>query len=714
MTLPITMPGWSGELHADYGALQDSFDQLPQWMADGDTLIAGRNRVVRVSTCEGEIAIKSFGRRSAIKDLADRRRGTRAHRSWDVAHALKASGVGTPAPVGYLERWEGRRLAESYFISRYVEGLTDLRHELIHIYRNDPICWKLMSLLQTVADGIRGMHEAGVAHYDLGNQNVHLRRMDDGEWGDVCFLDLNRARVKERLTDTDIARDLSRLYLPSALLRVFKEMYFGARPVAAFDKLEDRFRRRYALHSATRKYRHPIRSRRQQADPSTVYPHEKDMWIWDDRSVQAINVVGRKDRNRMHRYRDTFAQIATTAIALPPVWGRYRRLLDTCYTQPVSMAKRVGIAVEPGEGDEDRELEWLTVLGEAPVLLRYYHHQGLAGWDRTSALVERLAAGGREVGVAMVQDRSAVNDPASWNAFLEQVLDRVHEAVTWVEIGHAVNRVKWGIWTLAEQRRLLARLPALQKRYRGLRFLGPAGIDFEYPYSLTALRGLPWGGKFYAFSQHLYVDRRGAPENPQGPFSTLEKCALARAIAGWVNGCEDRLVVSEVNWPLMKTGVYSPVVSPYDTPGPRGNDPSVTEEEYGAYMIRYLLITICSGMVERVYWWRLVARGFGLIDDTDPDQWRARPAFHMLAAFLRLVGAETFVARREVDSGIYYWFETSDGKRNAMGYTLEAKKSIHAPISAKEIRDAVGEVCTDDPVLSGAPTYYLDVKEGPG
>jgi hypothetical protein len=631
-----------------------------------------------------------------------------------VAHVLLQHGVGTPKPVAYLERWDGRKLAESYFLSRYLEDLTDLRHELIEIYRRDPICWKLMNLLQTAADGIRVLHQAGVAHNDLGNQNVHLRRLGDGEWGGVCFLDLNRARVQERLTEKDIARDLSRLYLPSDLLRIFKEMYFGARPTASFDKLEQRFRGRYAFHSATRRIRHPRRSRGERVDPATVYPHEKDMWIWDDRSVQAVNVVGHKDRNRMHRHRDTLAQVATTAIALPPVWARYRRLLDGCYTAPVAMAKRVGITVEPGAGDEDRELEWLAVLGETPVLLRCYHHQGPAGWDRTAALIERLAAGGREVGIAMVQDRRAVKDPAAWAAFLDTVLERVHEAVTWVELGHAVNRVKWGIWSLAEQRRLLSPLPALQKRYRGLRFLGPAGIDFEYPYALTALRGLPWGGKLYAMSHHLYVDRRGAPENPQGPFATLGKCALARAIAGWVNGCEDRLVISEVNWPLQGTGVHSPVVSPYNTPGPRGNDPSVTEEAYGAYMIRYLLITICSGMVERVYWWRLVARGFGLIDDTDPEQWRARPAFHMLATFLRQVGSARFVARREIDGGIYFWFETSDGTRTAIGYTLETEGSIRAPFDAKEIRDAVGEPCAEAPALSGAPTYYLDVQEGPG
>jgi hypothetical protein len=57
-------------------------------------------------------------------------------------------------------------------------------------------------------------------------------------------------------------------------------------------------------------------------------------------------------------------------------------------------------------------------------------------------------------------------------------------------------------------------------------------------------------------------------------------------------------------------------------------------------MLRYLLLTIASGHVSRVYWWRLAARGFGLVDDTDPAAWRARPAFFALQTLLpQLTGA---------------------------------------------------------------------------
>ena len=124
----------------------------------------------------------------------------------------------------------------------------------------------------------------------------------------------------------------------------------------------------------------------------------------------------------------------------------------------------------------------------------------------------------------------------------------------WAEVAHAINRVKWGIWDCGDYRRLVAPVARLAERFPAVRFTGPAVIDFEYPFVVSALGALPRGLRFHAVSHHLYVDRRGAPENPQAGFSLLEKCAMGRAIARWSPATEDRFIVSEVNWPLLGTG----------------------------------------------------------------------------------------------------------------------------------------------------------------
>src|SRR5690606_4205488 len=112
---------------------------------------------------------------------------------------------------------------------------------------------------------------------------------------------------------------------------------------------------------------------------------------------------------------------------------------------------------------------------------------------------------------------------------------------------------------------------------------GPAAIDFEYHYVPALMQELP-ARTFDAMSHHLYVDRRGAPENPQGSFALLEKLALAKALARTCKAFRSpRLVISEVNWPLAGTGCHSPVAAPYVLPTQSQWALGVDEETYADY-----------------------------------------------------------------------------------------------------------------------------------
>jgi hypothetical protein len=284
-----------------------------------------------------------------------------------------------------------------------------------------------------------------------------------------------------------------------------------------------------------------------------------------------------------------------------------------------------------------------------------------------------------------------------------------------VEVAHAINRVKWGVWDRRDYRRLLGPVARLAERFPAVKFMGPAVIDFEYPFVLSALRELPAGLRFHALSHHLYVDRRGAPENTQAGFSLLEKCALGLAIARWSGAVDDRFIVSEVNWPLKGTGVWSPVGSPYESPGPRHNDPSVSEDAYAAYMVRYLIIALCSGFVNQVFWWRLVARGFGLADDTDPVRWRERPAFRALRQFLAVLGDSTY-DRRDVavsDADVTrYWFRRPDGERVCVAYSEGEAPPWRAPFRYSRVESGEGSTINAGAAgftPSGLPAYFRGV-----
>jgi hypothetical protein len=493
-------------------------------------------------------------------------------------------------------------------------------------------------------------------------------------------------------------------------------------PSRSFLWWERLYRRLYALHTGTRRVRHPLRAwrRRRLPDPGPHYPGEKDMWIWDSRSAQAVSVLRSRDRARHFRV-GCHARIAAAALAQTPrVWRAYRELREKAFREQAPMKDRVGVAVEPRPDTWERERGLLQALGRIPVLARFYFHETPEQWDFTTGVLRELHADGHAVAAALVQDRRAVLDPRSWSRFAGQVLNGVRDCAEWVEVGHAINRVKWGLWDPRDYRDLARGVFEAAAEFPGLRLMGPAAIDFEYPYAIAALKTVGGGHRFAALSHHLYVDRRGAPENRQGPFATLEKLALARAVAAVSGACEDRLIVSEVNWPLLGTGVFSPVGAPYVSPGPRFNDPSVSEDTYADYMLRYLLIATCSGLAERVYWWRLAAHGFGLVDDRAAEGWRERPAYAALRCWCANVARATFLGRLEgFDSAparpggdaAAYLFRRPDASRFALVYTTGPSREVASPWEIDRATDRAGAdmpMRNGSPVpLSGSPVYLF-------
>ena len=672
--------------------------------AEGVRVLAqGRHRNVLLETaCRGkpiQLVVKAFGTQSAVGDLLTRVRGSKAERTWLAAVHLMESGVGTPPPVGFLERWEGGRLVESYFLAEYCSDTRSFKDELVKLFRYEPECASFMSLMETVAGSIRRMHDAGFVHRDLGNQNILLRRKGSLTWGDVVFIDLNRGRRRSAVSLRERGHDLSRITLPSDLMRVFREMYWAPEvPPSDFLVAERRSRRRYARHCATRCVRHPLRTVRQLSQvEAESYPDEKDLWIWDERSGQAIPCLVSRDRHRYYARGRNLLQVGAVLRHGFRLWREYRKLKQTAFAQQIEMHDRVSVAISAREDRLVHEVALLHELGDPPVHIRFYHHETEKEWHHALGAIARLKELGFRISVALVQDRRAVLDSHSWKRFVDLILDRVGSVVEWVEIGHAINRVKWGVWGFREYSRLLQPVIDHSVSMSDIRLTGPACIDFEYPFLLAALSRMPRGLHLNALSHHLYVDRRGAPENLQGCFATMEKAFLARAVARCFSEvCEDRLILSEVNWPLQGTGVYSPVGSPYESPGERRNDPSVSEEDYACFMVRYILATICSGAAEQVVWWQLAAHGYGLVDDIS-ETWRKRPAFEMLKTFLGMMGDAVFERRMRVKSPVqddewaeFLVFRKHDGQRLCVAYATGHSVSVASQVVFSGVLDHLG------------------------
>lgn len=644
----------------DGPAMRAQLQNISDWVnqADIQVLSEGEDRVVcaqiEVDGQRQKVAVKVFARQNRVKDWSDCRRGSKAQRSFDAAEFLVGQNLQTPEPIAWLDRWGHGRLLESFYVSRFVDALS-FRDALALIYREERDNAPLISILHQVAPAVRRLHDAGFFHGDLGNQNILIPRASDGQWLEPVFIDLNRSqRSLEPLGDRLKAADLARIALPGAYLDIFKMIYSGHQvfpaPLAA---LEGKARQRFWRHRRNSQWRHPIRTLNKwlRQVPKSPYPSDKDLWLWDEKSAQPMIVLGPAEKRRQRDARDIAAMLLRGLCAAPGLFLRYQKLKALSFAQPVDFKHRIGVALHPHADYIEPELRLLDTLGNPPALVRFCHHETPEQWAMAVELVTRLNSRSIPVMAAVLQDREAVLNPAAWQKFLFTVIPQIADSVDRVEITHAANRSKWGIWKSRSFAQLMEPVRALQQQYPNLDIVGPACIDFEYLPVLASLAALPKGLTLSGLSHLLYVDRRGAPENKQGAFSTLEKSVLLKAIADGSSAVESRVIVSEVNWPLKDAGIWSPIMCPYETPAWRIDKLGVTETEYANFMLRYLALTLCSGHVDMVYWWRLSAHGYGLVDDL--DNFAPRPAFNALEFFLKLVGESRFERRHQTDLDTY-------------------------------------------------------------
>lgn len=677
-----------------------------------ERLSSGTDYVIkaRLPSPTGElmVTVKIFKRQNFVKDWHDCRHGSKAERSFNAATHLQSLGIGTPAPIAWRDRWENGRLLESYYLSVFEPGIS-LRDALFDIYHQHKDSAKLMELLLLVAPAIRKMHDAGFMHGDLGNQNILLPKNADGSWAEPSFIDLNRYKVfAEGITDKARAMDLARPILPGNYLHFFLQIYAGHQELpAALAKLHKQERATFTRHRNSRKFRHPIRHLKNRNKPvSNGYPNNKDYWLWDEKTAQPMIALSKEEKNTERSLGDLFTSTLRALIKLPKVIRHYRRLSAKAFASPIEMKGRIGVALNPRQEFITVENELLAKLENPPVFIRFYRHETPEQWALAIELIHSLHARGISIMVALLQDREAVLDHAKWQAFLDFIIPNIQDRVECIEISHAFNRAKWGIWRLAEWRKLFAAAFEYQHKFPSIKIAGPACIDFEYIPVISAfaeLKKINPAYQFNALSHLLYVDRRGAPENRQGAFSTLEKAQLLKAIAQTSSACADKVIVSEVNWPLENTDIWSPIVCPYVTARWQKRPSGEPEELYAHFMLRYLAITLCSGFVDQVFWWQLSAKGYGLVDEQ--NNFQQRPAFLALEFFLSLLGNSRFERKHTTKAEDYLLEFSKDNRRYLMAWSIHTTpKPLDVPYESAW--NYLGEPVS--PIqLTGSPVYLL-------
>jgi hypothetical protein len=321
---------------------------------------------------------------------------------------------------------------------------------------------------------------------------------------------------------------------------------------------------------------------------------------------------------RQHLLPEILAQAGTSAWAGPLSTLRY--LAGGPCRRPVPpMRDFLGLAVGLDRVPWQRHAEELQAIDVRHILVRVGVWQ-LNRLPEFQALLRALP--GIQVVIGVMQDRSSLACPGAWERALLQLVPALWPWSRCFQFGQAINRLKWGCAHVGQGLDLAERAEALLRpRFPKLQTIAPSTLDFE---PLAQLRSLVHARRvrWHAASFGLYVDRRGPPEGRQyGHFDLARKIRFLASIASCSRRCAPRVWITESNWPLADTGGYAPASPEYQVDAAR----------YADYLRRYVQIARNSGVVQRLYWWQLLATGYGLIDNRDG---RRRPAWHVFRELL--------------------------------------------------------------------------------
>lgn len=706
-SIPFAWPGFRGAAAARLAGedLPAAARRLLDPASATATLHWGRNYIYRASLplaagdSAGElaVAVKLFRERGLRARLWRARGRSKAAKSFRMATAFAAAGLATAEPLLFAEALSGAPTA--IFVTLCLEDRLELRYLLrarnSGTERESFPGIDASAALAAVARFARRMHDAGFFHRDFSIGNLLLHRDAFAPAGtgisglspiaDIAILDLNRCRRQTSVSQAERMRDLCRLPLEIAADRErLLTAYFAPLAVPATARRRYELARRSFLGKNRLKanLRGALVKLRSWLVPRGTHAHIpppperaeiRDRVVWDRLSDQPHQHAGRLARAaiRLADLPKHLAAAAALAGALPRIRRRYRELAPERLAARAALAPFLwpepGIALRPWPDDPETLLAAFDRLGARRAMIR------LHPWQESHAdelaLARALAARGVELAFTLPQNRELVRDPARWAAAIAELARQFAPLGKRFQVGQAINRSKWGIWNYDEYLALAARAAEILRRTPGVEVFGPGVIDFEAHVTAAVVnlrmprRAALHSGQalpplaFDGLASLLYVDRRGAPENRQLGFDTVEKIRLLTAIAGTARRVRAaRQWISEVNWPL-REGPHSPA----------GRSVAVGEEEQADYLVRYFLLAAGTGLVERIDWWQLVAKGYGLCDPQADGTLRERPAF---AAMATLIGV--------LSGAICHGPHVAPAGARALRFTREAQEIIVA------------------------------------
>lgn len=241
-------PAWRGWL-----------EELPAAVARfpaENLLQGGRNQLYRCHFEDVDLVVKRFPNSDVWKKGVYRVCKSKAKRSYLHTERLNQAGLNSPAPVAWLESWDGQWLSECFYVCLYVT----FEHEARQLHETH--LPQRVEKAKLLGQSLAKMHRAEILHLDLTPGNLLYAPSQNNGW-EIQIVDNNRMRfgpVARRAAVTSLAQaDLPEDLLPSMLSTYAESVRI---PIGDLEQAFQRRRKSYALKwrikNATRPWRRKI------------------------------------------------------------------------------------------------------------------------------------------------------------------------------------------------------------------------------------------------------------------------------------------------------------------------------------------------------------------------------------------------------------------------------------------------------------------------
>jgi len=206
---------------------QNFLKSLEQHLTIEKSIRNKRNQLFLINADENlritkDIIIKKFKLLRFYDRFRLRFQKSKAVRSLEIGNALFELGIKTPKPIAMVEtRNSLNKIISSFYIMEFEKY--DCTLKKIIKDKNHPFHKKIHTFLPGIAKAIKKMHDAGIIHNDLHVGNILIKNLSSNPG--FYYIDLNRGRIKKKLSINKRLKDIARLRLNKDEQKVFLKIY---------------------------------------------------------------------------------------------------------------------------------------------------------------------------------------------------------------------------------------------------------------------------------------------------------------------------------------------------------------------------------------------------------------------------------------------------------------------------------------------------------